>query len=49
MGKLLDFVMTGGDWQAMQEIQVMKSKARLFDNIGEVAKEIEGNLDEEEE
>jgi hypothetical protein len=49
MGKLLDFIMTGGNYKDMQEIQVMKAKTRLFDDIGDVAKEIEEKLDEEEE
>jgi hypothetical protein len=48
MGKLLDFVMTGGDWEAMQEIQVKKAKTEMFNKIGDVVEELEG-LNEEEE
>ena len=49
MSKVVDFVMTGGDWEAMQRIQVMKSKAKLFDDLGEVANKVEEQLDEEED
>lgn len=41
MGKILDFIMTGGDWEAMQRIQLMKSGSKLLDRTNEEDKEDE--------